>query len=52
MASRRNKTAKIKIVETLPDLGDAEIDELYYDSTNTKLALRTITGWVYFTKDA
>lgn len=47
----RTKPAKVKIVETLPSLNYAELGELYYDSSNTKLALRTITGWIYFTKD-
>lgn len=52
MSTRRNKPAKIRVVATLPDLKSAELDELYYDSTNGKLALRTISGWIYFSKDA
>jgi len=52
MASGRKKPAKVKILATLPDVGDAELGELYYDSTNGKLALRLISGYVYFTKDS
>jgi len=52
MSSSRNQSrAKAKIVATLPALGDAEIGEIYYDSTNTRLAVRLVTGWVYFTQD-
>ena len=51
-ASRNQSVAKARIVASLPALGDAEIGEIYYDSTNTKLALRTVAGWIYFTKDA
>ena len=51
MASSRNKSAKVKIVASLPALEDAEVEELFYDSTNGKLALRTINGYIYFTKD-
>jgi len=51
MAARRNKPAKAKVVATLPDPGDAELGEIYYDTTNGKLAIRTITGWIYWTDD-
>lgn len=50
-AQNFSKPAKVKVVKTLPNLGNAEIGELYYDVTNAKIALRTITGWVYFSKD-
>lgn len=52
MASRRNSTSKIKVVETLPNLADTQIGELYYDLTNGKLAIRLITGWKYWTQDS
>jgi len=47
MASRRNKPAKAKLVETLPDIGDAELGELYVDITNNRIYVRTIAGWKY-----
>jgi len=43
--------AKAKIVTTLPDVGEAELGELWYDATNGKLCLRIISGWIYFTQD-
>lgn len=46
-----HKASKAKVVLTLPSVGEAEIGEIYYDATNGKIALRTITGWVYFTQD-
>lgn len=53
MAGKRNQSvAKVRIVTTLPDLANAELGELYYDSTNGKIALRLVTGWVYFTQDS
>jgi hypothetical protein len=47
MAARRNNPAKAKIVETLPDLGDAELGELFVDITNNRIYVRVITGWKY-----
>lgn len=41
----------VKIMNTLPDLKDTQLGELYYDTANTRLALRTTEGWVYFTED-
>ena len=51
MAARRNKPAKAKVVATLPSLENTELGELYYDTTNGKLAIRLITGWAYWTDD-
>jgi len=45
-------TAKVRVVLTLPSLNDAEIGELFYDATNGKIALRLVSGYVYFTKDS
>lgn len=45
------KATKAKIVNTLPALKNAELGEVYYDVANTRLALRLVTGWVYFTQD-
>ena len=51
MPENFNETVKVQIVETLPGLSSAEIGEFYYDKTNSKLALRTVAGWVTFAKD-
>lgn len=45
------KPAKVKVVPTLPALGNAELGELYYDSTNNRLYVRIITGWKYIATD-
>lgn len=42
-----NKPAKAKVVATLPKVGNAEIGELYYDTTNNRLYVRVISGWKY-----
>ena len=44
-------TAKLRVVNTLPEVGNTEIGELLYDATNGKIALRLVSGYVYFTKD-
>lgn len=46
-----NEPAKAKIVKTLPLPEFAEQGELYYDSTNGKLAVWTSEGWKYWTQD-
>ena len=46
-ASRNQSRAKAKVVASLPALGDAEIGELYYDTTNARLYIRLVTGWAY-----
>ena len=51
MANRRNSAAKAKVVETLPNLADSQIGEIYYDLTNGKIAIRTIAGWKQWTQD-
>ena len=45
------KAAKAKVVLSLPPIGNTEVGEIYYDATNGKIAIRLITGWVYFTQD-
>jgi len=52
MSTRRNQAPKVKVMETLPNLADTQVGELYYDSTNGKFAIRLISGWVYWTQDA
>ena len=47
MASRRNSPARAKVVETIPDLGDAQIGEIYIDITNYRIYVRTLAGWKY-----
>lgn len=47
MASRRNKPCKARIVESLPDLGDTELGEIYIDITNNRIYVRIISGWKY-----
>lgn len=47
MASKRNKPAKAKLVETLPNIGDAELGEIYVDITHYRIYVRTIVGWKY-----
>jgi hypothetical protein len=51
MGTRTNTKAKMRVVETVPDIGNLEVGEFVYDSTNDKIALRLITGMVYFSKD-
>lgn len=51
MTQNFKKASKAKIVDSLPPLANTEVGEIYYDNANTRLALRTINGWVYFTKD-
>lgn len=43
---------KVKIVATVPALAHCEDGEFYYDTTNSRLALKTTTGWKTFAKDA
>lgn len=52
MGTRTNQKAKLRVVETVPDVGNMEVGEFVYDSTNGKIALRLVTGFVYFTQDA
>jgi len=51
MGANRIKKAKMRVFETVPDIGNMEIGEFGYDATNDRIALRLITGMVYFTKD-
>ena len=51
MSARRSQMARMKVVETVPAIGDMEIGDFLYDSTNDKIVLRLITGLVYFSKD-
>ncbi len=46
------KAAKAKIVLTLPKLANAELGELYYDATNSRLYIRRIDGWKYVTMNS
>ena len=41
------KAAKAKVILSLPNLGDTEVGELYYDTTNFRLYIRLINGWKY-----
>ena len=41
------KPAKAKIVLTLPSLKNAELGELYYEATNSRLYIRRVDGWKY-----
>jgi len=52
MAGKRNQSVgKAKVVQNLPPIGNVEIGDIYYEIENTRLAVRLITGWVYFTVD-
>jgi len=51
MGARNNTKAKMRVVETVPDIGDMEVGEYVYDSTNSRIALRLVTGIVTFAKD-
>lgn len=51
MGSRNTPKAKMRVVETVPDIGDMEVGEFVYDSTNDVIALRLVTGMVTFAKD-
>lgn len=51
MATRTNQKAKMRILETVPDVGNMEVGEFLYDSTNGKIVLRTITGLKEWTQD-
>lgn len=35
-----------KIVKTLPGLGEAELGELFFLTTDNKLYIRVTTGWL------
>ena len=48
---KNNAKSKTRVVETVPAIGDMAIGEFVYDVTNGKLVLKTIAGFVYFTKD-
>ena len=49
MAGRRNKAAKAKVVESLPNLEDTELGEIYMEITNNRIYVRTVAGWKYVT---
>ena len=51
MGSRKSQMARMKVVETVPDIGDMEIGEFVYDSTNDVISLRLVSGFVTFAKD-
>ena len=51
MGSRKSTMARMKILETAPAIGDMELGEFIYDSTNDVIVLRLITGLVTFAKD-
>lgn len=51
MGSRNTQKAKMRVVETVPSIGDMEVGEFVYDSTNDVIALRLVTGIVTFAKD-
>ena len=38
---------KISVVSTLPDLGTAEIGEMYLLTTDMKIYIRCTSGWGY-----
>ncbi|MFW9872058.1 MAG: hypothetical protein ACFFG0_03075 [Candidatus Thorarchaeota archaeon] len=41
----------MRVVETVPDIGNMEVGEFLYDSTNDVIVLRLVTGLVTFAKD-
>lgn len=41
----------MRTMETVPDIGDMEVGEFVYDLTNSRIALRLVTGIVTFAKD-
>ena len=51
MSGRKSQMARMKVVETVPDIGDMEIGEFVYDSTNDVISLRLVSGFVTFAKD-
>ena len=51
MGSNNVTKAKLRVVETVPSIGDMELGEFVYDSTNSVIALRLIDGIVTFAKD-
>lgn len=51
MGTRNNTKAKMRVVETVPDIGNMEVGEFLYDSTNDVIVLRLVTGLVTFAKD-
>ena len=51
MGNRSIPKAKMRVVETVPNIGDMEVGEYVYDSTNDVIALRLVTGMVTFAKD-
>ena len=38
---------KVRVVLTLPALGEVEIGELIYEATNNRLYTRVVSGWKY-----
>lgn len=46
-----NDPIKVKIVDTVPSLGNCKDGEFFYDLTNERFALKTTEGWVTFAKD-
>jgi len=51
MGANRIKKARMRIVETVPDIANIEVGEFMYDSTNDVIVLRLLTGLVTFAKD-
>jgi len=51
MGSRKSTMARMKVLETAPAIGDMEIGEFIYDSTNDVIVVRLVTGLVTFAKD-
>jgi len=39
--------ARVRIVSTLPDLGEAELGEIYLLTSDMKLYIRCTSGWGY-----
>ena len=51
MSGRKSTMARMKVLETAPAIGDMEIGEFIYDSTNDVIVVRLVTGLVTFAKD-
>ena len=51
MGNNKATKARMRVVETVPNIGDMEVGEFVYDSTNDVIALRLVTGIVTFAKD-
>ncbi len=51
MGNRSIPKSKMRVVETVPAIGDMEVGEFVYDTTNNRISLRLVTGFVTFAKD-